>query len=326
MKKTLGIFVLLVAVCAFTAMNSDNFLSAYNVQNTVRWTGLFGVIGVGAALVIITGGIDLSIGSVIGLTGALLAMLLGKGYSPWIVVPGLLAGSALIGLAHGLLITRMKLQPFVVTLCSLLYLRGFARYATGDQSVGFGSNFPGLGLLANGSVPIGGFALPVPFISLIVVALIAGFFLNFTIYGRYLLALGRNEEAARFSGINTARVTIGAYVACSVLAGFSGMVFALDLNTVQPAGMGEFYELFAIAAAVLGGCSLRGGEGSILGVVIGTAVIRVLYNAINILGLPSQLEFAIIGVVLLAGVMADELVKRVIAKRRAIISARAAAT
>jgi ribose transport system permease protein len=214
----------------------------------------------------------------------------------------------------------MKLQPFVVTLCSLLFLRGIGRYATEDQSVGFGSGFDTLGKLANGSIPLGGFDLPIPFVSLIVVALVAGFLLRFTIYGRYLFALGRNEEAARYSGINTDRVTIGAYVFCSLCAGFSGIVFALDLNTVQPAGMGEFYELFAIAAAVLGGCSLRGGEGSILGVVIGTAVIRVLYNAINILGLPSQLEFAIIGAVLLAGVIVDELVKRMVARRRAEVA------
>jgi len=318
MKKTLGIFGLLVVVCVFTAMNSENFLSAYNMQNTFRWTGLFGVIGVGAALVIITGGIDLSIGSVVGLVGALLALFLGKGYSPWLVVPGLLAGSALIGLMHGLLITKVKLQPFVVTLCSLLYLRGIGRYATDDQSVGFGSGFAGLGKLADGSIPLwGGFSLPVPFISLLVVATIAGFFLNFTVYGRYLFALGRNEEAARYSGINTHRVTIGAYVFCSLCAGFSGIVFALDLNTVQPAGMGEFYELYAIAAAVLGGCSLRGGEGAITGVVIGTAVIVVLKNAINILGLSSQLEFVIIGIVLLTGVIVDEMFKRVMARRRA---------
>ena len=320
MKKTLGIFGLLVVICIFTAMKSDNFLSAYNMQNTFRWTGLYGILGVGVALVIITGGIDLSLGSLVGLTGTLLALLLSKGYSPWLVVPTLLVGSALIGLFHGLLITKMKLQSFVVTLCSLLFLRGIARYATEDQSVGFGSGFEGLGQLATGSIPLGNFSLPIPFVTMIIVALLAGFFLQFTIYGRYLFALGRNEEAARYSGINTDRVTIGAYVVCSLCAGFSGIVFALDLNTVQPAGMGEFYELFAIAAAVLGGCSLRGGEGTILGVVIGTAVIRVLYNAINILGLPSQLEFAIIGAVLLAGVVVDEVVKRVVARKRAEVS------
>lgn len=322
MKKTLGIFGLLVLVCLFTAANSDNFLSAYNMQNTFRWIGLFGVIGVGVALVIVTGGIDLSIGSVVGLSGSLLAyMLTIKGMSPWAAVPLLLIGSALIGLVHGLLITRMKLQPFVVTLCSLLFCRGVARYLTGDQSVGFGSGYPGLRVLSDGAVPLfGGFSLPVPFITMTLVALLAGFLLQYTIYGRYLFALGRNEEAARYSGINTANVTVGAYVACSLCAGFSGIVFALDLNTVQPAGMGEFYELYAIAAAVLGGFSLRGGEGVIIGVIIGTAVIRVLQNAITILGFPSELEFAIIGAVLLAGVIVDELVKRVVAKRRAKVA------
>ena len=322
MKKTLGIFGLLVLVCLFTAANSENFLSAYNMQNTFRWIGLFGVIGVGVALVIVTGGIDLSIGSVVGLSGSLLAYMLSiQGFSPWVAVPLLLVGSALIGLVHGLLITRMKLQPFVVTLCSLLFCRGVARYLTGDQSVGFGSGYQGLRVLSDGAVPLfGGFSLPVPFITMTIVALLAGFLLQYTIYGRYLFALGRNEEAARYSGINTANVTVGAYVACSLCAGFSGIVFALDLNTVQPAGMGEFYELYAIAAAVLGGFSLRGGEGVIIGVIIGTAVIRVLQNAITILGFPSELEFAIIGAVLLAGVIVDELVKRMVAKRRARVA------
>ena len=108
-----------------------------------------------------------------------------------------------------------------------------------------------------------------------------------------------------------------AYVVCALLSGFGGILIAVDLNSIQPAGFGNFYELYAIAAAVLGGCSLRGGEGSILGVVIGAAVMRVLYNAINILGIPNTLEFAIIGVVILGGVIADELVRRWVARRRA---------
>jgi ribose transport system permease protein len=155
---------------------------------------------------------------------------------------------------------------------------------------------------------------------------VSAVFLNLTIFGRYLLALGRNEQAARYSGINTDRIVILAYVICSFLAGLGGILFALDVNSVQPSGLGEFYELYAIAAAVLGGCSLRGGEGSILGVLIGTAVMRVLYNAINILGIPTQLEFAIIGVVILGGVLADELVKRLVARRRALKHAAGAAT
>ena len=145
----------------------------------------------------------------------------------------------------------------------------------------------------------------------------AAVLLNRTIYGRYLLALGRNEQAARFSGINTTRITMMAYLICSLLAGLGGVLFALDVNSIQPSGLGEFYELYAIAAAVLGGCSLRGGEGTILGVLIGAAVMRVLYNAINILGIPTQLEFAIIGLVILGGVVTDEVIKRVVANRTA---------
>jgi ribose transport system permease protein len=149
------------------------------------------------------------------------------------------------------------------------------------------------------------------------IAIVASVILRLTVYGRYLFALGRNEQAARYSGINTDRVTIGAYVFCSLLAGLGGILFALDVNSIQPAAFGEFYELYAIAAAVLGGCSLRGGEGTVLGVVIGAAVMRVLYNAINILRIPTNLEFAIIGAVILIGVTVDELIKRWVANRRA---------
>lgn len=318
MKKTLGIFALLVVICAFTAWRSPSFLSAYNVQNTIRWTGLYGIISIGVAFVIVTGGIDLSIGSVVGLVGSVLALLLGtKGWSVPAALAVVLALSLAIGLLHGLLITRVGLQPFVVTLCGLLFYRGAARFVTDDASIGFGKNFEGLRKLAVGGIPLGdSFLLPWPFLIMLGLALGAGLLLNYTVFGRHLLALGRNEEAARYSGVDTKRTTLLAYVICSLVAGLGGVLFSLELNSVQPSGLGEFYELYAIAAAVLGGCSLRGGEGSILGVVIGAAVMRVLYNAINILGIPTNLEFAIIGMVILAGVMADELVKKWMARRR----------
>jgi len=319
MKKIIGIAALLVGVCALTAILNPKFINAYNIQNTVRWTALFGIISVGVAFVIITGGIDLSIGSVIGLVGSLLVWLLTvKGWSvpaALILVTGV---SLAIGFAHGLLITKMRLQPFVVTLCGLLLYRGFARYLINDQSLGFGSAYEGLRSIAIGKVSLGGnFAVPVPFLVMLVIAGLAAVLLNWTIYGRYLLALGRNESAARYSGVNTDRMKILAYVISSLLACLGGILFALDVNSIQPASLGEFYELYAIAAAVLGGCSLRGGEGSILGVLIGAALLRVLYNAINILGIPTHMEFAVIGAVILAGVIADELVKRYAARRRA---------
>jgi ribose transport system permease protein len=293
------------------------FVTAYNLTNLLRWTSLFGILSIGVAFVIITGGIDLSLGSIVCLVGCLLPWLLVQhGWSVPATLTAAVALSLAIGLLHGLLITRLRLQPFVVTLCGLLFYRGAARWLTDDQTTGFGNAHDGLRQLAIGSFDIAGFAVPYPLLILIAITAAAAVLLNRTIWGRYLLALGRNEEAARYSGIDTDRMIVLAYVVCALLAGLAGVLFALDVNSVQPASHGNFYELYAIAAAVLGGCSLRGGEGTILGVVIGAAVIRLLYNAINLLRIPTQLEFAIIGMVILLGVIADEVVKQYAARRR----------
>ena len=321
MRKLIGISVLLIAVCAITAAINPDFLGAYNIQNVIRWTALFGIISIGAAFVIITGGIDLSIGSVIGLVGCLMPLLLvNLGWPAPLMLIAVMGVALLIGLIHGLLITKMRLQPFVVTLCGLLIYRGVARWITNDRTVGFGNQFDdSLRLVAIGKVPLPGLelAIPIPFFVLIALAVAAAIFLNRTIWGRYLLALGRSEEAARYSGIRTDRLVILSYMICSGMAGIAGILFALDANAVQPATHGSFYELYAIAAAVLGGCSLRGGEGSILGVVIGAAIMRVLYNSINLLGIPTQLEFAIIGSVILIGVGTDEIVRTVLRRKAA---------
>lgn len=482
-KKILGILGLLIVICGFTAaLAPDSFLKAANIENTVRWTALFGIISIGVAFVIMTGGIDLSIGSVIALVGCVLAMGLSTEYVPdrltevtqadpatrqvvlerdvdinagesvlfsgkvydveaaagerltlqqaltagdkigslqavakvtalsdedaesvrrgtidmglrTLTVAGSFAASRgdllnliyavglpqtftvqrvsatpdateivffvrrgqqlrlpdaafvavrsqalstpvaislamfvslAIGLIHGLLITKVKLQPFVVTLCGLLIYRGVARFMTGDREQGFGSEYPFIKSLAKGDflqlLTGREFALdiPMPFIYMLILAIVAAIFLNKTIFGRYILALGRNEEAARYSGINTDRMVILSYMICSFCAGIAAILFALDLNSIQPSGHGNFYELYAIAAAVLGGCSLRGGEGSILGVVIAAAVMRVLNNAINLIdGIDTSTEFAIIGLVILLGVTVDETVRRIAARRKA---------
>jgi ribose transport system permease protein len=314
MKKIFGITSILVLVCVVTALINPNFLNPYNAENLINWTSLFGILSIGATFVIITGGIDLSIGSVVGLVGTLLPFLLVKKH--WSIASAMTLSlfiSALIGWFHGLLITKIRLQPFVVTLCGLLFYRGIARWMTQDDVQGFGNDYDELRWLATGRIKLfflGEYHLPVPLIILGVIALISAIFLNQTVWGRHLLALGRNEEAARYSGIRTERLLILAYVLCSFLAGIGGILFALDVNSVQPSGQGNFYELYAIAAAVLGGCSLRGGEGSIVGVIIGTAIMRVLYNSINVLGISTQLEFAIIGLVILVAVTADEMLRR----------------
>jgi ribose transport system permease protein len=151
----------------------------------------------------------------------------------------------------------------------------------------------------------------------LVLSVAAAVFLKKTIWGRYLFALGNNEEGTRYSGIDTDRMKILAYVLCSFFAGVAGILFAFELDSVQPAQTGEFYELYAIAAAVLGGCSLRGGEGSVLGVVIAAAVIRLIYNSINMVGISTHLEFGILGLVILLGVIGDEFLKKNIHRKQA---------
>ena len=323
MKKVLGIFGILLFVFVMTAIMSDVFLDAYNLENLLRRTALFGIISIGVAFVIITGGIDLSIGSVICLVGCGLPwMLTEQGWSVPAALIAILVFSLSIGLAHGLLVTKLKLQPFVVTLCGLLLYRGITRGFTGDQSQGFGTDFKGLRQLATSEIPLGEFGLPMPVVILIIVAVLAGIFLNKTIYGRYLLALGNNEEAAKFSGINVDNMVILAYMICAFCSGLGGLLFVLDVNSAQPVDFGNFYELYAIAAAVLGGCSLRGGTGTILGVVIGTALMQVLRNMIVLVDwIPTHIEYAIIGAVILVGVIADEVIKRAVAQRRQAKSA-----
>jgi ribose transport system permease protein len=209
-----------------------------------------------------------------------------------------------LSLGHGLLITKLNMQPFIVTLCGLLFYRGLARFITGDETKGFGSTgFESLRFLANGTLN----GIPMPIVVRIIIAAIAWLVLHRSVYGRYLFATGRNPEAARYAGINTDRIITITYVISGALTAISGIIFAFYTNSVSPANHGNAYELYGIAAAVLGGCSLRGGEGSIVGILIGTALLQVLRNLVNLLGIPSSLDFAVMGAVILIGVMADQI-------------------
>ena len=370
MNKIAGIALLLAVTALATALSNPQFLSATNLENLFQRTALFGILSVGAALVILVGGIDLSIGSLVGLSACLLARWVTDfGWSPPLAVLAVLGLCAGLGWIHGVLVVRAGMQPFVVTLCGLLIYRGVARWWTEDRVLGFGQGeHDGLRALATaaplsaptlmalagsaawilvrfaseratrrtlqvtGSLLLGlalvewAFGLPLysrgepatlsdvevraPFLILLGLSLGAALFLERTVPGRHLYAIGQNPRAAHYCGLPVERLTISAYVACATCAGLGGVLFALHLNVVQPSAFGNFYELYAIAAAVLGGFSLRGGEGRILGVLVGAALIRVLYNSINLLGIPTQLEFAIIGTVLLFGVLADELLRR----------------
>ena len=309
MKKEIGILILLVVLCAVTSVMNPRFLSEANLGNTANLIGLYGIFSIGIGLVIITGGIDLSVGSMIALNGMLLVLALVEWHWPWpLAALFALAVPMALGWAHGFLITRFNMQPFIVTLCGLLLYRGIARFIASDTTKGFGDaeGFKTLQHLANGKLA----GLPMPFVFLIVTAAVMWVVLHRSVYGRYLYAVGRNEEATRFSGVNTRRVVASSYVLAGLLTGISGILFAFYTNSVSPSTHGNFYELYGIAAAVLGGCSLRGGEGSILGILIGTALLLVLQNLVNLLGIPSSLNFAVMGAVVLAGVLADQIFQK----------------
>jgi len=306
MKKELGIFILLIVLCVIVSIRNPNFLLAINLQNLARQIGGFGIFSIGLGLVIITGGIELSVGSMMALLGVLMSMMLTEWGVPFVLaILACIIVLMLLGLIHGLLITRLNMQPFIVTLCGLLFYRGLARFITNDETKGFGT-FAGLDFLrylANGNL----FGIPVPFVLLVLISIIVGTALHRSVYGRYLFATGRNAEAARYAGINTRGIVTAAYVVAGALTAISGIIFAFYTNSISPANHGNAYELYGIAAAVLGGCSLRGGEGSVLGIVIGTALLQVLRNLVNLLEIPSSLDFAVMGAVILIGVMADQI-------------------
>ena len=323
MKKELTTFLLLVVLCAAVTALNPRFMSPANLQNTARLIGAFGIFSVGLGLVIITGGIDLSVGSAFALLGVLLSMLLTEWHVAWpLAVVLVIALGALLGGFHGLLITRLRLQPFIVTLCGLLLYRGLARFIAGDETKGFGdaAGFETLQRVATGNV----FQVPTPFIALIAVSIVMWVVLHRSVYGRHLLATGRNEVAARYSGIDAQRVVVSAYLVLGVLTGLAAIVFAFYTNSVSPSSHGSFFELYGIAAAVLGGCSLRGGEGSIIGILLGTTLLQVLQNLVNLLGIPSSLNFAVMGGVILIGVVGDQLVQRHSARAATVRESRGA--
>ncbi|MBB3544791.1 ABC transporter permease [Rhizobium sp. BK399] len=320
-KKDLGLLLLIIVVGIVVAIINPRFLLPINLANTSNLIGLFGILSIGQAFVIITGGIELSVGSLVALLGVLFIDFIAvQDMSPTLALPLILALGAVIGAIHGWLITRLNLQPFVVTLCGLLIYRGAARFYTADGTAGFafGQNFPELEFLTAGRF----YGVPNTFIALVVIAVVMWVVLHRSVFGRYLYAIGKNEEAARYSGIRTDRMIMAAYVICGLLTALSAIYFAMYTRSISPASHGQFYELYAIAAAVLGGFSLRGGEGSIIGVVLGTILLQELQNLVNLLGIPSSLNFAVMGGVILIGVLIDQQWHAIRAQRRLVSAAK----
>jgi ribose transport system permease protein len=315
MKKLLGLALFLLVLYVLLLLADPGARSALNHFNLGKRIGLYGIISLGAAILIISGGIDLSVGSVIGLCATVMAMLLvDYGWPPLAAIGAVLALGACIGLANGLLVTQLRVQAFVVTLCGLFIYRGAARWLSGDQVKGLGASFPTLKYWLYESKDVLG--LPMSLVIFSVLAAAAAVFLHLSVYGRYLFAIGSNEAAARYAGIATNRYKVLAYVMCSTLAAFFGILLLMELNSAQPSETGSFMELYAIAGAVLGGCSLRGGEGTVLGVLIGTTILWMLPNFTKMWGVPSELEYTVVGGALLLGALLDELLRRRSAKRR----------
>lgn len=303
-QKEIALAGLLLATCIFLAIQNPQFLSGTNLQNTSRLIGMYGILGIGLAVVIVTGGIDLSVGSTCALLGVLLSIgLVDKKMPPLIVIPVIIGIGALLGWLHGLLITKAKFQPFIVTLCGLLIYRGAARFIANDETKGFGDakGFEWLREIVQGNL----FGIPTSFVIFLALSVVVGILLHKTVFGRHLYAIGKNPEASRFAGIQVGKVETWSYVIAGSMAGLAAIMFAFYTNSVSPSSHGTFYELYGIAAAVLGGFSLRGGEGTVVGVLLGTALLQVLQNLVNLLGIPSSLNFAVMGLVILLGAFSE---------------------
>lgn len=279
------------------------FLTVSNLLNVAQQTSINAIIAVGMTFVIITAGIDLSVGSLVAFSGVVLASVLQAGVPlPIAILVGLGVGLS-CGMINGLLITQGRIPPFISTLGMMSVARGAALlYTKGRPVSGFSENFR---YLATGEI----FHIPVPVIIMGVVYIIAHFVLNRTKLGRYAYAIGGNEEAAILSGINVKLYKTMVYALCGLLSGLAALILTARLNSAQPIA-GNMYELDAIAATVIGGTSLMGGEGTVLGTLIGALIMGVLRNGLNLLGVSSFIQQIVIGSVIIIAVLLDMALKK----------------
>ena len=320
MRKLLAITASAAALAVALAIVEPRFLSGYNLQNLARLIAFLGLFALGQGVVIIAGGIDLSVGAIVGLSALLVALLAGPQPLPgWVaalaggdqiaigwsvvIVLALMIG---VGAAQGRMITGLGLQPFVVTLGGMMTLRGIAHVLTRGGTASLGAGHEVFQKLATGTV-LG--VVPIPVLVLLVAAALVHVLLHHTVLGQALYAIGHNEEAARYSGIDVARCKRIAYTLCAALAAVAGVLYAAYLPSVQPA-FGTAFELYAIAAAVLGGCSLAGGEGTVLGILAGATLMLLITNGINLIGVSTHWELAVIGLVIVAAAVLDVAVRR----------------
>ena len=291
----IGLLVLMIIV----TMIDTTFIQISNLSNVLRQVSINGLIALGMTLVILIGGIDLSVGSVFGLTGAILAGMLMAGFNPVLALIIVLILGILLGSLNGLLIAKGKLQAFIATLGTMAIFRGILQvYTDGRPITGFDSNF--IDYIGRGYL----LGIPVPTIILIVATLIMIFITKKTVFGKEIYAVGGNQRAAVLSAINVDKVKIKVYAISGLLTTISGVILLSRLNSAQPTA-GNAYEMDAIAAVVLGGTSMAGGKGRITGTFIGILMIGVISNALNILNVSSFYQNIVKGVVILLAVLID---------------------
>ena len=305
LRGATGPLIGLVVLCLFLTVATDTFFSIRNFLNVLDQITVLGIMAVGMTLVILIGGIDLAVGSVMALSMMVLGYLnVVAGVPMWLAIPLALVAASLNGLIAGLLITRFNVPAFIATLAMMSVTRGIANMITnGQQIIGFPSWFNTMAI-----VRFGGFLTLTVAVMLVVFA-IGLLYQRYRHGGRILYAIGGNAEVARLAGINVKRATVLVYVVCSALAGLSGMVLAARLDSVQPSS-GVSYELDAIAAVVIGGTSLSGGTGGIGGTIIGVLIIGVLRNGLNLLSVSPFMQQVIIGAVIVLAVTAETYRKR----------------
>jgi ribose transport system permease protein len=296
--------ITLLALCLVTTLLTDRFLSPLNLTNILVQSSIMAVIAIGMTFVIIGGGFDLSVGSTVALAGCIAAMVIVKFGVAVGVLAGIAAGGA-VGLANGMIIARLGVNPFITTLGTMVLVRGVVYLITGGAPVG-DEGLPAV-FIAFGSARFLGihYLVWVPAFLLLVLSLV----LHATPYGRRVYATGGNREAAYLSGVPVERIITSTYAWCGALAGVGGVMLAARLQSGQPTA-GEFYELTAIAAVILGGASLQGGEGTLYKSVIGVFIMIVLGNSLNLLNVDSYWQRVAIGAVIIAAAAADRLRSR----------------
>ena len=293
------LFGLILLIIVVSILN-PSFLSITNIFNVLRQVSISAIIAFGMTFVILTGGIDLSVGSTLALTGAIAASMLSSGMDPLLTIGIALIVGLVLGALNGVIITKGKVAPFIATLATMTIYRGLTLvYTDGRPISGLGDHYS-FQLIGKGYF----LGFPVPVVTMVIAFIILYFILQKTTFGRRVYAVGGNEEAAKLSGINTDRVKIAVYAITGFLAALAALILTSRLNSAQPTA-GESYELDAIAAVVLGGTSLNGGKGWIFGTLVGALIIGVLNNGMNLIGVSSFWQQVVKGIVILIAVLMD---------------------